>query len=103
VTATGKHVPLVKYVDRDKYKAGDKDKIIYIPDLILIGFSRSEIINIEGKKYKFRETGISELSEYKFIEKNYIERYYPKFKILRTVVLYGTKEDKIIEIEVCFC
>jgi len=102
ITAAGKYVPLAKYVNRDKYKAGDKDKIIYIPDLILIDFDRGEIINIEGKKYKFRRAGINELNNYKFIEENYIKKYYPKFKILRTVVLYGARENKIIEIEVGF-
>src|SRR3989344_2342419 len=102
VTAEGKYIPLAKYKDRALYKAGDKLQIINIPDLILIDFERTEIINIEGKKYSFRKQGISELANYDFIEKNYVLKYYPKFKIIRTVVLAGSNEEKIIEIEVGF-
>jgi len=102
ITKEGKAIPLAKYTDREAYKEGDKSKIISIPDLILIDFGRSEIINIEGKKYKFREKGIEELKNYEDIEELYIKKYYPKFKIIRTVVLYGGTEKKIIEIEVGF-
>ncbi|WP_374128703.1 hypothetical protein [Candidatus Endomicrobiellum agilis] len=102
ITAKGEHIPLAKYSDRVKYKAGNKDKIVRIPDLILIDFGRSEIINIEGKKYQFRKNGIEKLKSYDFIEKNYIKKYYPEFTIIRTVVLYGSKEKEIIEIEIGF-
>ncbi|MDR3258400.1 MAG: hypothetical protein LBT51_02135, partial [Fusobacteriaceae bacterium] len=102
ITAEGEHISLAKYEDKEKYKAGDKSKIIHIPDLILIDFGRSEVINIEGKKYQFRKQGIRELKNYDFIEKNYVKKYYPKFKITRTVVLYGSKEKEVIEIEVGF-
>lgn len=87
LTKDGEQIPLAKYKDRVLYKAGNKDEIIHIPDLILIDFGRNEIINVEGKKYKFRHNGIAELNNYDFIEQNYILKYYPKFKILRTVVL----------------
>lgn len=102
VTKDGEQIPLAKYKDKAKYKAGAKDEIIHIPDLILIDFGRNEVINIEGKKYKFRQNGIDELNNYDFIEQNYILKYYPKFKILRTVVLYGSQEEKIFEIEIGF-
>jgi len=102
LTKDGKHIPLAKYQDRERYKAGEKEQIINIPDLILIDFGRNEVINIEGKKYAFRQNGIDELKNYDFIEKNYILKHYPKFKIIRTVVLYGSKEERIIEIEVGF-
>ena len=102
ITKDGNHIPLEKYKDRIKYKAGDKDQIAHIPDLILIDFDRSEVINVEGKKYAFRENGIRELGNYDFIEKNYILKYYPKFKIVRTVVLYGSEEETLVEIEVGF-
>ena len=42
------------------------------------------------------------MNNYGYIEKNYILKYYPKFKIVKTVVLYGSKKEKIIEIEVGF-
>ncbi|MDD3101741.1 MAG: hypothetical protein PHE59_01170 [Patescibacteria group bacterium] len=102
ITSDGKHIPLEKYSDRKAYKAGNKNKIISIPDLILIDFGRSEIVNIEGKKYQFRQDGIKELKGFGDIEKTYIKKYYPKFKITRTVVLYGGTKTKIIEIEVGF-
>jgi hypothetical protein len=95
-------IPLAKYSDRDLYKAGDKSKIINIPDLILIDFGRSEIINVEGKKYKFRQNGIDELANYDYIEEHYIKKSYPEFRIVRTVVLYGSAENKLIEIEIGF-
>ena len=102
ITSDGKYIPLEKYSDRKAYKAGNKNKIISIPDLILIDFGRSEIINIEGKRYQFRQNGIKELKSFGDIEKTYIKKYYPKYKIVRTVVLYGGTEKKIIEIEVGF-
>ena len=102
ITKDGDHIPLAKYKDTVKYKAGDKEQIINIPDLILIDFGRNEVVNIEGKKYAFRKNGIAELNNYDYIEKNYILKYYPKFTIVRTVVLYGSKEEKIMEIEVGF-
>ncbi len=102
ITPKGEHIPLAKYTDREKYKAGDKNEIVFIPDLILIDFGRSEIINIEGKKYNFREQGIKDLDNYEPVEKNYIKKYYPKFSIIRTVVLYGGKAKKLIEIQIGF-
>jgi hypothetical protein len=102
ITKKGKHIPLEKYRDREKYKSGDKEQIIHIPDLILIDFGRSEVINVEGKKYAYRKNGIAELGNYDYIEKNYILKHYPKFKILRTVVLYGSTAQEIIEIEIGF-
>lgn len=102
ITKNGEHIPLEKYKDREKYKGGDKEQIVHIPDLILIDFGRSEVINVEGKKYAFRKNGIAELGNYDYIEQNYILKHYPKFKILRTVVLYGSTEEEIIEIEIGF-
>lgn len=102
ITSDGKYIPLEKYSDRKAYKAGNKEKIISIPDLILIDFGRSEIINVEGKKYQFRQNGIEELNSFEDIEKSYIKKYYPKYKIIRTVVLYGGTEEKVVEIEVGF-
>jgi len=101
-TKEGKPIQLEKYSDRTAYKEGDKSKIISIPDLILVDFGRSEIINVEGKQYRFRQDGIDELDNFEEIESRYINRYYPEFDIIRTVVLYGSKEKEIIEIEVGF-
>ena len=102
LTKEGKHIPLKKYTDRDEYKAGDKTSIFNIPDLILIDFDRTVIINVEGKKYEFRRKGIEELNNYGPIEREYINKYYPEYRIVRTVVLYGSHEDQIFEIEIGF-
>lgn len=102
ITKDGEPIVLEKYKNRKKYKAGKKNFIIHIPDLILIDFGKSEIINVEGKKYQFRANGIKELKNYDAIEKLYIKKHYPEFNIIRTVVLYGSIEKKIIEIEVGF-
>lgn len=102
ITSRGEHIAICKYMDREKYKNGDKNQIVFIPDLILKDIKRSEIINIEGKKYKFRLNGINELKNYDYIEKNYILKDYPNYKILRTVVLFGSKEQRIFEVEVGF-
>lgn len=87
---------------RERYKNGDKTKIINIPDLILIDFIRSEIINIEGKKYNYRKKAIEELKTFEAIEDMYIKKYYPEYKIIRTVILYGGNSTTIVEIEVGF-
>lgn len=89
--STGEVVPLEKYSNREQYKSGDKSAIVYIPDLILLDVERLQVINIEGKTYKNRNKGISELSNYDFIEQNYIVQSYPNYQIIRTVVLYGGK------------
>lgn len=102
ITKDGKPIPLQKYTDREAYKKGDKSKIVNIPDLILIDFGRSEIINVEGKKYEFRHKAIKELKNFKDIEELYIKKYYSEYKIIRTVVLYGGTATKVIEIEVGF-
>jgi len=67
ITKDGNYIPLAKYKDTAKYKAGDKTQIINIPDLILIDFGENEVIDIEGKKYTFRQNGIKELENYEFI------------------------------------
>ena len=102
VPKEGEPIPLAKYKDRTKYKAGDKNQIIHIPDLILLDFARCEVINIEGKKYQSRDKGIAELANYDYIEKHYIQKYYNPRKIIRTVVLYGSTETQLIEIEIGF-
>lgn len=101
-TSTGDHIPLAKYVDREKYKAGDKDQIVFIPDLVLLDIKESEAITIEGKKYEFRQNGIKELAGYDAFDKIYLNKYYPNFKIVRTVVLYGSEVEQIAEIQVGF-
>lgn len=101
-TSEGEYIPLAKYADRDAYKAGDKTQIIAIPDLVLVDIRENEVITIEGKKYKNKLDGIKELSYYDSFDKYYLSKYYPQFKIVRSVVLYGGEENEIVEVEIGF-
>ncbi len=101
-TAKGEHIPLAKYADRDAYKAGDKSQIVFIPDLVLLDIDDKEVITIEGKKYINKLKGIQELKNYGSFDNMYLMPYYPEYTIIRTVVLYGSHEEKIMEVEVGF-
>ena len=98
----GVDIPLVKYVDRDLYKAGNKYKRLSIPDLVLIDIDTKESITIEGKTYENRFKGIEELKLYDDFERLYLNEYYPLHSHKRTVVLYGSEKEKILEIEIGF-
>lgn len=98
----GKAIALEKYEDKKAYKEGDKNKRLFIPDLILLDSERLEILNIEGKKFENKNKGIDELKNYDFIEKAYIKKFYPKYKIIHTLVLFGGVSEKIIEVEIDF-
>ena len=102
VTPVGDHIYVERYPDLAAYKAGNKDSIVYIPDLILLDVDETEAITVEGKKYINRQKGIEELNSYDSFDTIYLKKYYPKFKIVRTVVLYGSKNECIGEIEVGF-
>ncbi len=94
-----KPITIPKYQEgkRSKYKNGDKNSIIYIPDLVLFDLKRNEIINIEGKKYSTRLDGIKELRNYNYFEKNFIIPNYKPKKITRMVTVFGSKLSKIKE------
>jgi len=103
MTSKGESVVVEKYKNKEKYKAGDKSQIIHIPDLVLSDITRLKIINIEGKKNSMMDKGIKELDNFDAFEERYIKKYYQKYKeIIRTVVLYGGKKEKIERIEVSF-
>ncbi len=101
-TADGVYIPLEKYVDRGLYKAGDKSKRLAIPDLVLIDIDSKESITIEGKTFANRLKGIEELKLYDSFEAMYLDKYYPHYAHKRTVVLYGSKNDSVIEVEIGF-
>ena len=85
------------YIQLKKYNDGDKTQQISIPDNIIVDDERHCITVIEGKKYEFRENGVLDLNGYSLIEKNYIEKYYPDYKINKTVVVYGSTLKEIID------
>lgn len=101
-TATGEHIALAKYSDRNAYKAGDRSQIVFIPDLVLLDIEATEVITIEGKKYQYMEKGIKELNNYDSFDRLYLNKYYSKYKIVRTVVLYGGGTTTDIKVEVGF-
>lgn len=101
-TSSGEHIALAKYADRVAYKAGDKSQIVFIPDLVLLDIEDKEAITIEGKTFRNREKGIEELNNYDSFDRLYLNRYYPEYKIQRTVVLYGSSETAILEVEIGF-
>lgn len=102
LTPGGECLALKKYRDRTAYKAGDKNAIIHIPDLILLDRDRCEIIDIEGKKFAFRQNGIDELANYDCIETEYIAEHYPEYEIKRTVVVYGGIGNRVCDSEIGF-
>jgi hypothetical protein len=88
ITKLGDHISVDKKIPENAIR--DKSsRNVEIPDLVLIDLDRKEIINIEGKTYKNVNQGIIELENFDAIEKYYINKYYPEYSIIRTVVLYG--------------
>ena len=77
----------------------DAEKI-YIPDLIIRDITRKQHINIEGERSVNVLAGIVQLETFSNIETIYLNHYYPDYKVLRTVVLYGGSNDSIEHVEV---
>jgi hypothetical protein len=99
----GCHHAITKTIpEEDVANNDDSRPIISLPDLVLIDCERLQIINIEGKKSSNVLQGIKELDNFDQIEKYYINKYYPEYKVTRTVVLYGGIDTEIKQIEVCF-
>jgi hypothetical protein len=94
ITREGEKLVVKKYNDRIKYKQGDKTQIIALPDLVLLDDIEKEIINIEGEMYQNAQNGIKQLDGFDSFEKYYILKYYPKYNITRTVILYGGDKNK---------
>jgi hypothetical protein len=70
--------------------------------MIVFDPARDEIINVEGKKYSTREQGIADLKNYDYIEKKIIKPAYKPSSIVRTVVIFGSKEKMIKESQIGF-
>jgi len=92
ITQEGEKLAIKKYTDRERYKDGDTDEIVNLPDLTLIDEREKLVINIEGEMYKNANKGIEQLKGFNSFEKFYISKYYPKYTIERTVVLYGSDD-----------
>lgn len=101
-TSAGEHIPLAKYTDKKAYKAGDKSRIVFIPDLVLLDVDEKVAITIEGKTYENKNRGIAELNNYEAFDTMYLRKYYSQYKIVRTVVLYGGLSMGVFDMEVGF-
>ena len=102
ITNTGAHLSIDKKIPEAHVLPGMERRNIEIPDLVLIDLDRVEIINIEGKTFANVDIGIAELNNFDAVEKYYIKKYYPDYKVIRTVVLYGGDSEAIAKIEVSF-
>lgn len=97
LTNKGEKLVVEKYTDRERYKKGDKSQIINLPDLVIVDNSDNLVVNIEGEMHQNADTGIKQLDSFGSFENLYIAKHYPKYKIERTVVLYGSDDtDKPI-------
>jgi len=102
ITKDGAHLSVDKKVPVADVLHGEIQRNIEIPDLVLVDFDRSEILNIEGKTYANINVGIAELDNFDAIERYYIKKYYPDYSVTRTVVLYGGEASNLEQFEVCF-
>jgi hypothetical protein len=93
ITLKGEKLAVEKYTDRALYKAGDKSAIIALPDLTLVYHKKKEVIDVEGEMYQNAHKGILQLDGFDSFENLYINKYYPGYSIIRTVVLYGSKDS----------
>jgi hypothetical protein len=90
-------------VTLEKYVPGSSPrKSIDIPDLILLDEDRKQILNLEGKTFSNMQLGIETLENYSDIEALYVEKYYPGYKIMRSVIIYGGMDRAEFVDEVSF-
>ncbi len=87
------YLVIPKYTDREKYKAGDKTYIVYIPDIVIYDRKRDIVINGEGKTYANRSKGYEEMENFDFFEDEFVKKYFPSTTITRTLILYGGKKE----------
>ncbi len=99
-TADGEPIVVGKRVtDIDGNMPREAEKIA-IPDLIILDKPRVEIINVEGEKDINVDSGIAQLKTFGNIEKYYLKKYYPEYKIMRSIVLYGGFSTEVMHKEV---
>lgn len=75
-----------------------------IPDLVLLDVQNMEIINVEGKKLKNMDAGVEQLKRYGPFEHEYIQKFYPDYAIIRTLVIFGgtSRDNAALAVEVGF-
>lgn len=95
-------IPKYQQGKKKFYKAGNKKMIIFLPDMIIFDEKRNEVIDVEGKKFSTRKAGISELKNFSYIDNKIIKPSYAPDSILRTVVVFGSKEKSVLEKQIGF-
>lgn len=95
-------IPKYKEGMRLKYKQGDKDVIIHIPDIVVYDRDRNLIIDVEGKKYSTRMQGIEDLKNYEYLDEKIIKPSHDPELFSHTVVVFGSNETTINEPEIGF-
>jgi hypothetical protein len=99
-TADGNPLAVSKRVPDEEGKVAKDAEKIAIPDLLLVDVSRLQIINVEGERAKNVLIGIEQLGTFGNIERFYVNRYYPAYEVIRSVVLYGGESEEVHHIEV---
>ena len=66
-----------------------------IPDLVVVDFKKKIIYSFEGKKQQNAQDGIKEIYGFGLFEKEFLNNYYPGFKLQRGLILNGG--TKLIE------
>ena len=85
-TPSGDGIPIPKSYS---YRGGK------IPDLVAVDFKKKIIYLYEGKKQQNAEAGIKEINGFGLFEKEFLNNYYPGFKLQRGLILNGG--TKLIE------
>lgn len=85
----GSYLAVKKYTNRELYKSGDKSAIYALPDLVIQYPEEKKIYNIEGEKSENVSKGIVQLDGFTAFETSYVNKYYPGYRVIRTVVIYG--------------
>lgn len=70
-------------------KRNKNEEQIYIPDLILRNDLKKEIVILEAKQSSTLDKGLKEINLFDIIEKEYINKYYPKYSVNRWVITFG--------------
>jgi hypothetical protein len=91
-------IALHKYIKNNK----ENGKIPKIPDLIVADDNNKLILNLEGKTSANVNQGLEDIKLFDTVEEEYIKIYYPNYKILRGVVLFGSEDTEINDAKVIF-
>ncbi len=68
---------------------------------ILSKYGSVALEQFQYTRFKSNNNGLSKTKKHVF-ERLYLNRYYPRFRAVRTVVLYGSEKEEIAEIQVGF-